>query len=248
MANLLIRQKFLSSMVQIAPTITGAKGFIYSDAPQRSPEWLAIRAPRIGASEIGDYMAKGVKGQYLAGRKAVEKKIAFSKAFGVPFEKFVNGAMQEGIDNEDFVADQYAAQKGVKLAKVGCFYNEWFVASPDRDVVDTDGLVEIKWLYDTEWSEVVLTGKPKSEHYDQMQGQMWATGKQWVDYVAGNGNTGRFKIVRVMRDDERIAEIEAEGESVQAIEAMETNDVFEFTGVEAGLIAAKSKQGQIWED
>ena len=58
----------------IIKPITPAEGFSYSDAPQRSPEWIAIRAPRIGASEIGGYMAKGVKGQYLASRKEAEKK------------------------------------------------------------------------------------------------------------------------------------------------------------------------------
>lgn len=209
--------------------ITGAKGFDYSEAPQRSPEWLAIRAPRIGASEIGKYMAKGVKGQYLAGRKEVERKIAFAKAFGVPFETFTTGAMQAGIDNEDFIADQYAKQQGVELVKVGCFFNDWFVASPDRGIVDVNGGVEIKWLFDNEWAELLLTGFPKNEHYDQMQGQMYATGWDFVDYVAGNGNTGRFYIVRVKRNDARIAEIEAEGESVKAIEPMATDNVFEFT-------------------
>jgi predicted phage-related endonuclease len=209
--------------------ITGAEGFTYSDAPQRSPEWLAIRASRIGASEIGDYMAKGLKGQYLASRKEIEKKIAFSKTFGVPFEKYANGAMQAGIDNEDFVADQYSSVNGVALAKVGCFYNDWFVASPDRDVIGTDGLVEIKWLFDSEWLKLLQTRQPKAAHYDQMQGQMWSTDKQWVDYVAGNGNTGRFIVIRVLRDEARIAEIMAERESVLAIEPLAIDCVFEFT-------------------
>lgn len=209
--------------------ITGAKGFEYSDAPQRSPEWIAIRAPRIGASEIGKYMAKGAKGQYLAGRKEVERKIAFSKAFNVPFETFTTGAMQAGIDNEDFVADQYAQQMGVELEKVGCFYNDWFVASPDRRIVNQNGGVEIKWLFDNEWAELLLTGFPKNEHYDQAQGQMYATGWDFIDYVAGNGNTGRFYVVRINRNEDRIKEIEAEGESVKAIEPMEVEGVFQFT-------------------
>lgn len=215
--------------MKLAPAIEGAKGFEYSDAPQRSPEWLAIRSARIGASEIGKYMAKGVKGQYLAGRKDVEKKIAFAKAFGVPFEGFVNGAMQAGIDNEDFIADQYAGQMDVHLEKVGCYFNDWLVASPDRRIAGQNAGVEIKWLYDTEFSELLLTGFPKQEHYDQMQAQMWATGWEYVDYVAGNGNTGRFYVVRVKRDEDRIAEIQAEAESVKAIEPMETKDVFTFT-------------------
>ncbi len=231
--------------MKLSPAIVGAKGFEYSDAPQRSPEWLAIRAIRIGVSEIGDYMAKGVKGQYLAGRKNVEKKIAFSKAFGVPFEKFVNGAMQAGIDNEDFVADQYSCQMGVALAKVGCFYNDWLVASPDRHIVGKNGGIEIKWLFDTEWSEVVLNQKPKDEHYDQMQGQMFATGWDFVDYVAANGNTGRFIVLRVMRDNDRIAEIEAEGESVMAIEPMAMDNIFEFS---TKLPIAEQSNNKVWED
>ncbi len=206
-----------------------AKGFTYSAAPQRSPEWIAIRAPRIGASEIGAYMAKGVKGQYLAGRKEVEKKIAYAKAFGVPFEGFVNGAMQAGIDNEDFIGEQYAKQQGVEIENVGCAFNEWLVASPDRVIVGQNGGVEIKWLYDKEFAELLLTGFPKNEHYDQMQAQMLAFGWDFVDYVAGNGNTGRFYIVRINRNDKRIEEIEAEGESVKAIEPMATEGVFKFT-------------------
>lgn len=223
----------------------GAKGFTYSDAPQKSPEWLAIRAPRLGASEIGAYMAKGVKGQYLAGRSTVAKKIAFSKAFGVPFQGFVNGAMQAGIDNEDFVADQYAAHCGATLEKVGCYYNEWFVASPDREILGTDGLVEIKWLYDVEWSELALNMTPKDEHIAQMQGQMWATGKQYVDYVAGNGNTGRFIVIRVLRDEKAMAEIEAEGESVLAIEALETVNIFSFT--DNGTQMQPATEDAVWE-
>lgn len=224
-------------------TVTPAKGFEYSEAPQRSPEWVALRAPRIGASEVGKYMAKGVKGQYLAGRKDVEKKIAFSKAFGVPFENFVNGAMQAGIDNEDYVAQQYSSKLGVVLRKVGCFYNDWFVASPDRAIVGENAGVEIKWLFDAEWSELALTLKPKQEHYDQVQGQMWATGWDWVDYVAGNGNTGRFIVIRVKRDNDRIAEIEAEGDSVKAIEPMKTAGIFEFSGQ-----APTPSLSNVWED
>lgn len=226
-------------------TVNTPKGFDYSDAPQRSPEWTAIRAPRIGSSEIGKYMAKGVKGQYLAGRKEVEKKIAFSKAFGVPFETFTTGAMQAGIDNEDFVAEQYTKQTGKSLEKVGCYYNDWFVSSPDRAIVGENAGVEIKWLFDNEFAELLLTGFPKTEHYDQMQGQMWATGWDYVDYVAGNGNTGKFYIVRIKRNDARIAEIEAEGESVLAIEPMDTADVYNFT---EAVPEPETSNESIWGD
>ena len=228
-------------MTKLKPMTEGAKGFEYSDAPQRSPEWLAIRAPRIGASQLGALMGKGVKGQYLAPRKALLRELAFQKAFEVPFMKFVNEAMQAGTDNEDFVADQYSSKLGVPLAKVGCFYNEHFVASPDRDVVGTDGLVEIKWLFDNAWSEVVEKGEPERDHYLQMQGQMWATGKQWVDYVAGNGNAGKFVVIRVERDEETIKEIAEEVKVVEEIEPMPVTQVFDFSHTAPQPVSAREE-------
>lgn len=209
--------------------ISVAKGFTYSDALQRSPEWLAIRATRLGASEIGKYMAKGVKGQYLAGRKEVEKKIAYAKAFGVPFEGFVSGAMLAGIEQESFILEQYCESEGVQVESVGCAFNEWFVASPDDKIVGQNGGVEAKWLYDNEFSELLLTGFPKDLHYDQMQGQMWAFDWDFVDYVAGNGNTNSFYVLRVNRNQARIDEIMLEGESVLAIEPMEMKGVHKFS-------------------
>lgn len=220
------------------------KGFNYSAAPQRSPEWNGIRAPRIGASEIGEYMAKGVKGQYLAGRKNIERKIAFSKAFNVPFETFVNDAMRAGNANEDFVAEQYAIEQGVELEKIGCAYNDWFVASPDRKIKNVNGGVEVKWLFDNEWAELLLTGFPKDLHYDQMQGQMWAFGWDFVDYIAGNGHTERGYIVRIKRNQARIDEIIAEGESVLAIKPMDTEGVFNFTA--SAPVAATNTEGAEW--
>jgi hypothetical protein len=66
--------------------------------------------------------------------------------------------------------------------------------------------------------------------------------------VAGNGNTGKFIVIRVARDEERIAEIEAEGESVLAIKPMDTGLVFDFTGEEAAKIQAKNNETNVWED
>jgi predicted phage-related endonuclease len=224
--------------------IIAPKGFKYSDAPQKSPEWLAIRAPRVGASELGALMGKGKKDQYLAPRKKLLRELAFQKVLGVPFSKFVSGAMQEGIDNEDFVANEYSSQMGVALEKVGCFYNKHFVASPDRKIAGKNAGVEIKWLYDNEWSEVVENQKPKDEHYLQVQGQMWATGWDYVDFVAGNGNTVRFVVLRVKRDEATIKEIAKEVKIVDEVEPMKIDNVFEFNG---GVPESVKDEGEnIW--
>lgn len=215
-----------------------ANGFAYDDSPQRSPQWIAAHTGRVGASQLHRWLAvskrpnkEGVH-EPLKARLDYEREIAFEKAFNVPFSHFTSDAMQAGIDNEDFVRDQYSSAEGVPVEKCGAFYNEHFIASPDGLVGD-DGLLEIKWLFDTSWTEVVASGQPYSgasgDHYLQMQGQLWASGRKWVDYIVANGNTGRFKVIRVARDEDTIQRIAESVPEVANVDPLETDGVFEFT-------------------
>lgn len=207
----------------------GAKGFEYSDAPQKSPEWLAIRAPRVGASELSAWLAVDKRnGKPLKARTDLEREKAFAKAFNTPFSRFTTDAMQAGIDNESFVRDQYSSAMGVAVEKAGCFYNDHFVASPDG-LVGKDGLVEIKWLWDNKFTEVLTSQQPLPEHYLQIQGQLWASGREWCDYIVANGNTGRFTVIRVTPDEETIKRIADSVPAVADIKPLTTDGVFEFT-------------------
>lgn len=88
--------------------------------------------------------------------------------------------------------------------------SDYFAASPDR-VVNTDkdtGLLEIKVMRDNSYLQTLSNGVP-AEYYLQIQGQLLATGFDWCDFVAMNLKTHSFKIIRVERDEEKIAEIYA---------------------------------------
>lgn len=216
-------------MVKISP-ITAPKGVDYSDAPQGSPEWIKSRFGRIGASELFRWMAVSKRdGKPLKSRYDLERQKAFELAFKVPFSKFVTSAMQEGIDNEAYVRDQYGSQMGVVVRKAGAFYDKWSVASPDG-LIGEDGGIEIKWLQDSNWTEVVVSGKPLTEHYYQIQGNLRLSGRKWWDYVAANGNTGRFIVIRVERDEELIKQIDSVVREVENVEPLQADSVFEFTG------------------
>jgi len=209
--------------------LKGAKGFDYSSAPQRSPEWLQLHVGRVGASQLGAWLAVSKRdGKPLKARLDLEREIAFSKAFNVSFSRFTTAAMQAGIDNEDFVRQQYSSHEGVVVDEVGCFYNDYFVASPDG-LVGKDGGLEIKWLQDSNWTEVLLSNKPLYEHYLQCQGNLWASGRKWWDYVAASPNTGRFIVIRVLPDAEIIAGISKSVVDVDNIKPLGTNGVFEFS-------------------
>jgi hypothetical protein len=80
--------------------------FEYSGAPQRSPEWLALKRGKIGSSKLVDWLAvskaKNSLGKPLKARLDYEKELIFERTFGVSFNVWVSEAMQDGIDLEDF--------------------------------------------------------------------------------------------------------------------------------------------------
>ena len=210
-----------------AKSLSNPAGFTYLDAPQGGEEWVKKRIGRITASELHRWMAVGVKGQPLQKRKDYERELAYERQFNRPFSHFVTSAMEEGRYMETHLRNWYSDIVGVAVETVWCWFNEWFVASPDGLVGDK-GLVEFKWVYDTTFSETLYTGI-KNEHYIQIQGQLWATGREWCDYVVGNGNTGYMKVIRVERDEELIAQFAEKVKELDQIdESISSDNLFDI--------------------
>lgn len=229
--------------------------FRYLDCVQRSPEWFAARLGRVTASRLEDWMgvskAKGKEGQPLKARSDYETELAFELQFGTNYNKFVSEAMQDGVEFEDFTVAQYEKITGNKTEQCGCWYDTYFVASPDRTVGD-DGLLEIKVLRDTNWMEVLLTGVPEN-HMKQVQGQLWATGRKWCDYAAINLNTKKLIILRVKRDDDMIkliAEKVKEPITKLSFDATLLHDVIgalpDFTGTVPGETPTHTSNTNKW--
>lgn len=224
--------------------------FIYSGAPQRSPEWLAIKRGRIGASRLGDWLAvskaKTGAGKPLKPRLDYEKELMFERQFGVSFETYVNSAMQEGIDYEDFARQQFIlAKPELEAAEVGCWYNDFIAVSPDRvlfpaganigyvsssaDMNGAIGVLEIKIVKDNTFTEILMSGVP-DKHYKQIQGQLWATDLDKAWYVALNFNTKRFVIIEVARDDELIDYMKESVQEQLVVREFSTDTVYHIQG------------------
>lgn len=178
--------------------------FEYFGGPQRSLGWLKIKRGKIGASNLWRWLAvskaKNSLGKPLKARLDYEKELMFERQFNTNFEVWVSDAMQDGIDFEDFARKQYQEITGNQCDECGCWYNEFFVASPDRTVGE-DGLIEVKVLKDNSFTEVLMDGVPE-KHWMQIQGQLWASGRKWCDYVAVNLNSKKVAIIRVEPDTE----------------------------------------------
>lgn len=202
--------------------------FSYYAGEQQTKEWFALRLGIPSASRLGDWTATSKRdGSPLKARLDYEKELMFERTFKVPFERFVSQPMQEGIDYEGFARDQYGIITKTKPQVVGCWYNEFFVASPDGGIAD-EGLLEIKWLKDSNWTEVLETKQPLDPHWKQCQGQLFASGRKWVDYVAGNLNTKKLIIVRVLPSERFFKELEVSLKQPLSIKPFDTKGVYDF--------------------
>lgn len=204
--------------------------FEYLGAPQRSPEWFKVRLGKVTASRLEDWLsvskAKNSLGKPLKKRLDYEKEIRFEQQFGRNYNVFVSEAMQDGIDLEDFARRQYEKIEGVAVDECGCWYNDFFVASPDGTVGD-DGLVEVKVLRDNSFTEVLTDGVPE-KHWKQVQGQLWASGRAWCDYIAINITTRKLKIIRVLPDKEFHDWLEVAVADPITIPQFSTDNVYDF--------------------
>lgn len=182
---------------------------------QRSPEWMLARAGHCTASRFSDVLAK-IKTGEAASRRNYRLQLVTERLTGLPVDGYQNSAMQWGVEQEPFARAAYEARSGLIVMPVGFITHpklRWVGASPDG-LVGEDGCLEAKCpAVSTHHVVTLLDGVMPSEHIPQVQGQMWVTGRRWVDFVSFDPRMPekhQIVVVRVERDDEYIAQIERE--------------------------------------
>jgi putative phage-type endonuclease len=168
-----------------------SKRFIFSAAPQRSPEWFEIR--KGGITATGITAINGTSPYKTAYR-------LWAELTGQVGEQVAGAAAQRGQLLEQAVADFYTLETGAKLRKsngiVRLKEHPWAMASLDRTIIgDPEGLVEIKTSTSNRWA---LFPVPP-EYVDQVQWQMFVTGAKYAD-VAVLLSGLVFRIERVEAD------------------------------------------------
>ena len=181
---------------------------------QRTEEWFAARLGKVTASRVADVIAKTKTG-YSASRENYMAQLVVERLTNTKAESYTSAAMMHGVEQELFARAAYEATQGVMVEEVGFVPHpsiEWAGASPDGLVGD-DGLVEIKCPNTATMIETLLSQKIPGKYITQMQFQMACTGRKWCDYVSFDPRMpakAQMFVRRVDRDDEYIAEIEAE--------------------------------------
>ena len=181
---------------------------------QGTSEWLQLRLGKVTASRVADIMAKTKTG-VSASRNNYLIELALQRVTGAVEQGYTNDAMAWGTATEPQARVAYEVKTGNfvdQIAFVDHPMISWFGASPDG-LVNDDGLVEIKCPNSaTHWSYIKDDGPP-GKYYIQMQAQMACTGRSWCDFVSFDPRMperSRLFIKRVMREDDYIAEMEAE--------------------------------------
>ena len=203
--------------------------FDYFAGEQLSPEWFQLRIGKVTASRLCDWLATSKKdGSPLKARLDYEKELMFERQFNVAYNNYVSGAMDDGLAYEQFAADQYEKATGIKVQHSGAWFNDKFMASPDR-IIEGIGLLEIKIVRDNTFSDILINGVPE-KWWLQIQGQLWASGRDWCDFVALNLNTKKFKIINVEPNEEFQERLKKSLTEKLSVPKFDENQLFDIKG------------------
>ena len=200
------------------------------ECSQGSSEWFKARLGFLGASRVADALRqpkrKGV--EELASRRNMRLELAIERITGKPTEHFVSIWMESGIETEPLARAAYELRNSIETEQVGFVLHpsiQWAGCSPDG-LVGADGLVEFKCPKLTTHGQYLLDDCVPEEYIPQMMWQMaCCPGRQWNDFVSYCPEfpepLNLFEF-RLMRDDQLIAEMEAE--AVKFLSEVETTE------------------------
>lgn len=192
------------------------------ECEQGSAQWLDARCGKITASRICDLMKvltkaskNGKAGDAAAPRLAYSIDLIAERLSGRSEDHYVSPEMEWGSHFEDQARTAYELERSVMAEKVGFILHptlDFAGASPDS-LIGNDGGIEIKCPKTTTHIKWILAGEVPEEHQEQCLWNMACAESTWWDFVSYDPRLPdglKLFIVRMNRDSERIAEIEAE--------------------------------------
>jgi len=185
------------------------------DFPQGSVEWREARSGKVGASRIGDVIAK-IKTGEAAARRDYRAQLVAEILTGKPQDDtYMSPAMTWGVEQERFARSAYELAADVLVDQVGFVLHPTIDragASPDG-LVGADGLLEIKAPKTATHIQYLLDGVVPNEYQPQMFWQMACCERAYCDFASFDPRLPenmRLLRVRLLRDEARIKELERE--------------------------------------
>lgn len=177
---------------------------------QGTDEWHALRLGRLTASTAGEIVTPTGKIAENVKSRALTLELLAQRITGFSDPGFTSADMERGIIDEVDARRLYA-EKFAPVVECGFVeVNERaagfpFGASPDGLVGD-DGMIEIKSRKPKLQVATILSGDVPDEHAIQIQAGLFATGRDWCDYISFSAGLPMV-VIRVRRDDKLIGAI-----------------------------------------
>lgn len=179
------------------------------DVDQGSPEWFSARCGVPSASNFDKIIT--TKGEPSKQAQKYAYQLAAERVSGKSEESYTNAQMQRGRELEEEARKLYEMNKDVTVQQVGVCYpddKKICCASPDG-LVGKDGLVEIKCPMAFAAVTYLLENECPIEYFQQIQGQLYITGRKWLDFVSYYPGLKPL-IIRINRDEKFISSLAVE--------------------------------------
>lgn len=178
------------------------------DFEQYSDEWYKIRLGMPTASKFDKLIT--IDGKPSKQRQKYLYQTAGEYVSGYAAETYQNAVMLRGLEMEAEARNLYEVINDVEVKQVGfCVSDdETHGCSPDG-LVGEKGLIEIKCPLASTHVGYLLKDTLVSEYFQQVQGQMLVTGREWTDLLSYYPGI-RPLIVRVNRDEKFILSLKVE--------------------------------------
>ncbi len=169
------------------------------DCIQGEPEWFEAKLGIPSASNFSKIVT--CKGDRSKMATKYLYQLAGEKVAGQAEEGYENAAMRRGKELEPEARELYELVTGETVDQVGFCMREDVLcgASPDG-CIGKDGLVEIKCPTMAVHVGYLVGGTLPKDYLQQVQGQLYVTGRKWVDFVSYYPGIKPF-IIRVRRDE-----------------------------------------------
>lgn len=177
------------------------------DCVQGSDEWISARLGIPSASMYGKIIT--TQGKWSTQADTYINQLVAEKLTGEQTPFYQNEHMARGTELEPDARKMYEFIKDVEAQEVGfCLHDTLEAgASPDA-LIGEEGGLEIKAPAPATHVEYLRGGKLPSKYKQQVMGCLWITGREWWDFMSYHPSMKPL-IVRVERDEDYIAELEA---------------------------------------
>jgi putative phage-type endonuclease len=153
------------------------------ECEQNSPQWFAARCGIPTASNFDLIIT--VKGERSKQREKYLYQLAGERIIRASEESYQSEAMLRGIEMESEGREFYQLITGYEVTQTGfCITDDDSCGASPDSLVNTDGLLEIKCPKLATHIGYLLSGTLPSDYFQQTQGQLFVTGRKWVDFLS----------------------------------------------------------------